>query len=123
MTRRRLQDEKGAAAPLAVTITGLLLMLTLLAGGLGRLVVDQRRASSAADLAALAGAGALQHGADPCAAARATALRNQAALIGCEVAGERVEVRAAVESDALSGVLGLLGHASVEARAVAGPVT
>ena len=49
---RRRPTEHGLAAPVVVTLTGLLVVLTVLAGVLGRLVVDQRRASSAADLAA-----------------------------------------------------------------------
>jgi secretion/DNA translocation related TadE-like protein len=120
---RSSRDERGLAAPVVVTLTGMLLVLSLLGAGLCRLLVDQRRAASAADLAALSGASALQHGQDACAAAGETALRNQAALVGCSVAGDRVLVRTAVRSPGTGGLLGLLDDAvPVEAEAHAGPV-
>ena len=119
---RRASDQRGVAAPLVVAITVALLLLAVLAGGLGRLLVDQRRASAAADLAALAGAGAQQLGQDACAAAAATARRNRAELRACTVFGDEVRVRAAVEVTGLRGVLRLLDRASVEAEALAGPV-
>ena len=119
----RRSDERGLAAPLVVTLTGLLLVLTLLAGVLGRLLVDQRRVAAAADLAALAGAGALQLDREPCAAAATTARRNGAELLTCTVSGEQVRVTAAVPSSAAPGLLGLVGRSvSVEAAAEAGPV-
>jgi secretion/DNA translocation related TadE-like protein len=118
----RRRDQRGLAAPLVVTLTGLLMVLTLLGGGLGRLLVDQRRVSSAADLAALAGAAALQRGGSPCAAAQRTGQRNGAEIVSCTVTGEHVVVRAAAESPGLSGVLGFTGRWSVEADARAGPV-
>lgn len=119
---RRAADQSGVAALLVVTITGLLIAVAVLAGGLGRLLVDQRRASVAADLAALAGAGAVQQGQDGCTAAAATAQRNHAELVACTVNGEQVQVRAAVELDGMSGLLAMLDRVSVEAEALAGPV-
>lgn len=117
MTRR--SDERGTAAPLVVALAGLVLVLCLAGAGLGRLLVDQRRVSAAADLAALAGAGALQRGADACAAARATASRNAAALASCAVSGEEVVVTAAIRSE----LLGRLARTvSLSASARAGPV-
>jgi secretion/DNA translocation related TadE-like protein len=92
-------------------------------GGLSRLLVDQRRVSTAADLAALSGAGAVQAGRDPCPAARATAARNGAELADCRVTGERVAVTAQLPSPGMGGLLGLMGRSvSIEAKAVAGPV-
>ena len=120
MTRPR--DDRGLAAPVVVTLTGLLMVLALVGGSLGGLLVDQRRASSAADLAALAGAGALQQQQDPCAAARATAGRNGAELVSCVVDGDQVRVRAAVEPDGRPWLLGLAERPSVWADARAGPV-
>jgi secretion/DNA translocation related TadE-like protein len=117
-------DERGVAAPIVVTLIGLLLVLSLLGTGLCRLLVDQRRAASAADLAALAGATALQYGRDACEAAAATAGRNDAELVGCSVAGEEVRVRTAVRSPGPGGLLGALdGVVAIEAEGHAGPVT
>jgi secretion/DNA translocation related TadE-like protein len=108
---------------MVVTLTGLLVVLTLLAGVLGRLVVDQRRASSAADLAALAGAAEAQVGGDPCRAAGVTASRNAADLVGCRVSGDEVTVVARVVSPGLGGMLRRVGGPfDVEAEARAGPV-
>lgn len=119
--RRRL-DERGLAAPLVVTLTGLLLVVALVGTGLGRLLVDQRRVSAAADLAALAAAGAVQRGQEPCAEAVVVAGRNGSTLKSCAVSGEHVVVRAALRSPAFEGLLGLTGRSvSVEADARAGP--
>jgi secretion/DNA translocation related TadE-like protein len=116
-------DERGLAAPVVVVLTGLLLVVSLLGASLGRLLVDQRRAASAADLAALAGATAVQRGLDGCGAAREAAARNQAELVACSVTGEQVVVRAAVRSSVPGGLLGRSRTVAVEADARAGPVT
>jgi secretion/DNA translocation related TadE-like protein len=119
----RSADERGLAAPVVVALAGLLTVLTLLGGVLGRLLVDQRRASSAADLAALAGAGALQLGQEPCAAAGRSARSNDAELLSCTISGERVRVTSAVRVPGSPGLIGLVaGSVSVEATAEAGPV-
>ena len=117
------RDQAGLAAPVVVVLAGLLLVVTLLGGFLGRLLVDQRRAASAADLAALAGAAAAQRGADPCGAARDTARRNDAELVTCSVTGARVVVvRTAVASAVPGGLLGPSREVRVESEARAGPV-
>ena len=120
--RRAGPDQRGVAAPFVVSLAALVLALAVLGGGLGRLLIDQRRASSAADLAALAGAGALQRGEDGCVAAVRTAVRNRAELVSCTVTGDQVQVRAAVQLTGMTGLLRLLEGQSVEAVARAGPV-
>lgn len=116
-------DERGLAAPMVVTLGGLLVVLAVLGGGLGRLLVDQRVAAAAADLAALSGATALQHGADPCEAATRTASSNGAELVACEVDDEEVVVRAAARPVAGPGPAGkLFAGIRVVADARAGPV-
>lgn len=55
------------------------------------------RARAAADLAALAGAGAELRGEDACEAASRTAGANGARLVSCTVSGGRVDLRVAVE--------------------------
>ena len=119
----RQVDERGVAAPLVVTLAGFLVVLALLGGLLGRLLVDQRRVSAAADLAALAGAGAVQLGEEPCAAAGRTARDNGAELSDCRVSGEQVVVTAEVHPSASRGLLRLVGRSvAIEATARAGPV-
>lgn len=81
----------------------------------GAVLVAHREAGAAADLAALAGAAALQEGREGCAAAGTVAVANDARLVSCAVAGAevRVVVRSGVEA---------LGHLlDVDARARAGP--
>jgi secretion/DNA translocation related TadE-like protein len=91
------QGERGSAAPFAVGAIGLLLFLGAALGVVGAVFVAHRTAQSAADLAALAGADALQVSEDACAAAAAIADRNGAALESCEIAGEDITVTVRVE--------------------------
>lgn len=91
-TRAPVRDA-GVATLLAVAV----MLLTMVAGavsvGMGELVAARAGASSAADLAALAGAAAITQGTAPaCVAARRVAAQNDTALIACEVTGMDVEV-------------------------------
>ncbi len=114
--RHARRNERGAAALLAPGLAAVVLFLALAVALVGRLVVDQRRAAVAADLAALAGATAVQHDRDACAAVSALARRNGATVVSCEVRGEVVRVRVSVDG------LRALGRTwSVRAGAVAGP--
>ena len=109
--------EGGAASVLAVTLAVALLLCALVAVAAGRLLTDQRRAAAAADLAALAGAAAVQRGLDGCHQARRVAAANGAVLTGCRV--ESQEVRLTVRT----GSARLFGHlVSPTAQARAGPV-
>lgn len=89
------QRERGSGTVLAVAAIGVLLALTLTGLQLGAAATAAHRARSAADLAALAGASAIQHGgADACATSSAVASRNGAQTLGCSLgAGESVSVR------------------------------
>ena len=91
------EDERGSATPLAVGVIGLLLFLGAALGVVGAVFVAHRTAQSAADLAALAGANALQISEDGCAAAHAIANRNGATLQSCEIADEDVTVTVQVD--------------------------
>jgi secretion/DNA translocation related TadE-like protein len=113
----RIRDERGFAAPVSVTLAGLLVVVTVLASAMGRLLVDQRRAAAAADLAALAAASAVQLGGHPCEAARTSAESNGARLVRCEVDGERALVESRLTSPTLLGRV-----VQVRATAHAGPV-
>jgi len=84
--------QRGSAAVLATVLVAVLVVVALFVTAVGGAVVDRRRVASAADLAALAGASALQSGHDGCAAARSTARRNGARATSCAVDGEDVTV-------------------------------
>ena len=113
----RADEERGAAALLAVTFALVVLLCTAAAVLGGRLLADQRRAAAAADLAALAGAAAVQRGLGGCSAAERVAAANDAVLTACRVDGE--EVRLAARTDSVR-LLGGLVRPTAEARA--GPV-
>ena len=109
-------DERGLVAPLVVGLAGVLTVVALAGAVIGRVAIDQRRAASAADLAALAGATALQHGRAGCAAAEVTAADNGAGLVDCVEHEERIAVAVVVAATVLGWDIEL------QARARAGPV-
>jgi secretion/DNA translocation related TadE-like protein len=113
--RPRRRDEAGFAVPVAIGLGGVLVALALAGTAGGQVLVAQRRAATAADLSALAGAVAAQQGQDPCAAAGRVAELDHARMADCEVEEDRVRVVAEVS-------LTLAGHdLKVRARAHAGP--
>ncbi|MBO9522585.1 MAG: flp pilus-assembly TadE/G-like family protein [Nocardioidaceae bacterium] len=112
----RERGEHGAATVAALALTSLLLLVAVGCVVAVGIVLAHRRAQAAADLAALAAAQALQHGADGCAAGREVARAQQAALTGCVVDGEEVMVVATVRGPHLPG-----GAPELSARARAGP--
>ena len=111
----RVRDDVGAGTVLAVAMMGLLVTVTLTCGGVVAVVAAHRQAQSAADLAALAGAAALQDGGDPCQHAGQIASRNGAHLTRCQVDGWDVAV-------VVSGAAHLPGGSvDLKARGRAGP--
>jgi secretion/DNA translocation related TadE-like protein len=94
----------------------LLCAAALVLSVIGGLLVHQRRLESAADLAALAGAAAVQRGEDGCAAAGRVARRNGSRLAGCLIVQDRVEVTTAGRARLPFGA-----QARQQARARAGP--
>lgn len=86
------RDERGAGTVLSLAMTGVVLSVTVAVTGVVTVVGRHRIAQSAADLAALAGAAALQDGRDACSSAALLARRNQARLTRCRVSGWEVEV-------------------------------
>ena len=116
-SRRGTARERGSATPLAAVMAAAVLVCTGTAVTGGRLLTDQRRAAVAADLAALAGAAAVQRGADGCPAAVRVAVANGALVTRCRVDGEEVHLEVRTESVRL---LGRLVRPRAEARA--GPV-
>lgn len=116
MTRRRARADDGAATVTALGLVALLLFVTMVAVGTVALVLGHRRSQAAADLAALAAAGAAQRGDDACGAARMIARRHHARVTDCVVRGDVVSVVTVVT------VPPGLGGAALPARARAGPL-
>lgn len=108
--------ERGSATVLALPLLGVLAVATILFGFVAGAVAAQRRAATAADLAALAGAAALQGGGDGCAEAAAVTVRNDAEVVACVVSGAELRVTVRAETAALFG-----RSLTVSARARAGP--
>lgn len=113
----RQGEERGAATLVVLAFGGLLLFVGLALAGVAAIVLTQRSAQAAADLAALAGASAAGSGADACAVAAEIAEANGAALATCELAGPVVTVDVRVDGPRLAG-----RRYDVTAQARAGPV-
>ncbi|WP_341924558.1 Rv3654c family TadE-like protein [Nocardioides psychrotolerans] len=112
----RRRDGRGAVTVVVVALAGLLLLLGSALGVVAALVVAHRSAQAAADLAAVAGATALQRGRDPCSTAADVAAGNGASLSACAVVGRDVLVDVSV-----TGPRWLGQDADLEGRARAGP--
>ena len=109
--------ETGSASMWLIPMIAVIGVVTLVLAHVGAALVERREAQSAADLAAVAGAAALQRGEDGCARAAAIAGRNEAELVGCAVSGSRITVRVRRHVE-----VPILGELPVTARARAGPV-
>lgn len=111
------RDERGAGTVLGLTMAAVVLFVALAVAGATAVVTTHRVAQSAADLAALAGATALQDGDDACGRAGEVARANRATLRSCAVEGWTVTV-----SVTAAGAT-VLGRQVVQAaRGRAGPV-
>jgi secretion/DNA translocation related TadE-like protein len=99
MRVRRVHRDRGAASVLVIGVVAALLLLTSGAMTVVAVVAASHRARLAADLAAIAGAQALQGGAvgDACEVAAAVAMSNRAQLAGCVVVGLDVAVTVHVD--------------------------
>ena len=97
------QRDAGAGTVLALGVMGACLALTVGALDVARAVVTAHRAGSAADLAALAGAGQAAETGTPglgCPAAAHVAAANGAHLVGCRMAPDgSLQVTVEVRSD------------------------
>ncbi len=111
------RSERGAATVAACLALTALLAATLLFLQVGVVVVARHRAQAAADLGALAAAGALTAEADACSRARDLGQRMRVRVRSCTIAGWDVTVVAEVTAS-----LGPLGTPDVRAVARAGPV-
>ncbi|GAA5048007.1 Rv3654c family TadE-like protein [Nocardia callitridis] len=114
----RLRADAGVATVFTCFAVIGLIGMSLLIGQVGVVTVARHRAQAAADLAALAAAGAIAEGADAGCTRASDIARRMGARIGeCAVVGWDVTV--AVERNVPSG---LLGDPTVRAIARAGPV-
>jgi len=106
-------DERGSASLYGVALMAVLLTVCQALAWVGGVVVAHRRAQSAADLAALAGAA---HPGSACGAADSVARSNGAEVIACREESADVWLEVRVRAPALAG-----RQPTVTARAHAGP--
>ena len=97
------RDDRGIATVLALGLVVVLLVATMIGVGVVRVVAARHVAAAAADLGALAGAGAVGRS-PPCAAAGRTVHANDAELVSCWVSGADVIVVASARSAPLLGM-------------------
>lgn len=118
MRRGSLRDERGSATVWVLALAGLLAVLGAAVVLVGAALVARHRATTAADLAALAGAGrAVLGDPDPCLAAARIAAANDGVADRCTLRpGAVVEVQVHVTVR-----LGPVGGFHAGARARAGP--
>lgn len=111
--------QRGSATVLAAVLVLVVLVAAGVAAAWAGAVDLRHRARVAADLAALAGAGALAQAGDGCGRAAALAAANGATALRCTVTGEVLEV--VVGLDARVRLLGRDLPVTATARARAGP--
>lgn len=110
-----MRTDSGSATVWWVALGTLLWFATLAAVLTATARLDRDRATTAADLAALAAAAQAVHGPErACTEARVTAEANEASLESCDVSGHTVEVVVSTPSSVLDR--------TVDAHARAGPV-
>lgn len=99
--RDQAPDDLGSATVLVVALACVAIVLASALAGLGAAVAARHRAEAAADLAALAGAQALQSGEPACPVAEEIAAANGAVEVTCTIEGREVVVGVAVETGGL----------------------
>ena len=119
MRRRLLTDDRGSATVWVLALAAVLAACGAAVVLVGAAVVARHRATTAADLAAVAAAGrAVVGDEDPCATAARVAVANHAVVESCQVRpGALTEVRVRVTVR-----LGPMGSGAARARARAGRV-
>lgn len=89
---RAFRQDNGYVTVLAASVTAILTVVCASLAAVCALVVDDHRATVAADMAAIAGAHAAWYGFDACRSAEDTVQRHGATLDRCEVNGADVTV-------------------------------
>jgi secretion/DNA translocation related TadE-like protein len=87
----RARAERGSGSLLMVGLMAVIVVMAAAAVCAAGYLVAGRQARSAADLAALSGAVAIEQGGDGCAAARSNASRNRARAVACERVGDQID--------------------------------
>lgn len=116
-----MRGDEGVALVWALALVSVILLAGLLSAGVGVRALERARASTVADVAALAGA---QSPDDPCAAAARAAGGSDMAVQTCSVEGDDVIVTVEAATDPLvARLLAFLGQppGSVTATSRAGP--
>lgn len=115
-----MNRERGSASVWVLGCIGLIGMLAFAATLQVAAVLCRHKAESAADLAALAAAGRIGVGGDPCTEATRIAVANGALMTACELQvaedGRSGDVRVQVARDVRFPVVGLR-HVTARARA------
>ena len=115
------RNERGAAIVWALALVSVLLLVGLAAAGVMAQAVARQRVATAADIAAVAGAQALD---DPCACAERSARANGMELSACTIDGPDIIVDVTTPLPGVVGrLLAFLGRDAppVSATARAGP--
>ena len=102
---RSLLSDRGSATVFVVIGLALVLFAGCAMAAVGGLVAAHRRAQSAADLAAIAGARALGTSREPCAAAAVVAAANAATIEDCRASSRDVTLTVSVAGPDLTGTL------------------
>ena len=89
--KRTERTEQGSASVLMIGLMGIIVALSSAALMIAGYATGYHRARAAADLSALSGAAAFQHGDDTCAQARQTARQNGAQVDRCDVVGDAID--------------------------------
>ncbi len=97
------RSDRGVGTTLALCMCGVLLTVGYVVTGMVAMAATQHRAAAAADLSALAGAGAAQRRHPACEAADEVAAANGARLLDCVAAAGVVTVTVAAASPQLLG--------------------
>ena len=117
MSGGEIENARGSATILMVSVIGLIVTVAMVAVAIGVATETRHRAVAAADAAALAAAADVIDGPGAaCARGRSLAVANGGRLVSCLVTGSIVEVKVATDPP---GLLARFG--AVVARARAGP--
>lgn len=111
-----MTSQRGAVVPVVAAGLVFTVFLTLALAVITSAVVTRRAAAAGADLAALAGAVAVQRGQQGCAAAAAVARSNEVEVVACVIEAETVTVTVARDAPTPWG-----RRLTVLVRARAGP--
>jgi secretion/DNA translocation related TadE-like protein len=115
------RDERGAGTVVVLAVAAVVVLLALAIAALGAAQRARGAAQAAADLGALAAAGALRHGIDPCTTAAVAVDRNGAVMSECEPEGVGVVRVAAVRAVGPQAAWAGLAAGQARAEARAGP--